>query len=643
MVNPADLPIVEALEATAEKLLERHLAATKEWFPHPHVPWTEAATTSRTTSGNPTAPHPAGGAQRPVRQCPDRGQPALLLPRHRADVRPDGAWGEWVRRWTAEEGRHGMVLNTYLQATRAIDPVELERARMIQVQTGAVPEPPTAAEGLAYVSLQELATRITHFNTGNILEGSGRSTDHAPVASDENLHFLFYRDALAAIIEIDPSSAVMAIEKQTTDFAMPGLGIPGFNDHAKAIADAGHLRPRRSTTTRSCSRSSSATGRSSRSKDSRAEAEAVARTADQVHQPWSARSVLASRTLREERAPRTNRPPSDIRPRDSRHDRRSRGRVQFRPCRGSSPRIMSSPRSRSPTRGAAPARLLGRDGIDGALLITPARSVHTVRMRFAIDVAHVDADMVVRSVVTMSPGPSAGGGGGRATSSRPRPVSLRRWGISPAYSSTSMEDVSGALVLIATPIGNLGDLSPRAVDVLTGAALVFAEDTRRTGRFLAHAGIDRARSGHVDDHTEAEPSTRSSELLAARLARRAGLRCRDAGISDPGPAGRRGPRRRLRGVDRPGPVAAVAALVASGLATDRFVFEGFLPRKGRERGRRLGELAVEPRTMVLFASHRTVVRPTCATLAEALGQRPSCDPRPRTDQAPRGIPSWDAG
>ena len=82
----------------------------------------------------------------------------------------DGAWGEWVRRWTAEEGRHGMVLNAYLQATRAIDPVELERARMIQVQTGAVPEPPTAAEGLAYVSLQELATRISHFNTGNILE-----------------------------------------------------------------------------------------------------------------------------------------------------------------------------------------------------------------------------------------------------------------------------------------------------------------------------------------------------------------------------------------------------------------------------------------------------------------------------------------
>jgi acyl-[acyl-carrier-protein] desaturase len=240
MVNPADLPVIEALEATAEKLLERHLAATKEWFPHALVPWTAAVDYEPDYEWQPddaTIP-PAVRSALFVNVLTEDNLPFYFRDIERMFGR-DGAWGEWVRRWTAEEGRHGMVLNTYLQATRAIDPVELERARMIQVQTGAVPEPPSAAEGLAYVSLQELATRISHFNTGNMLEDPVGKQIMRRVASDENHHFLFYRDALTAIIEIDPSSAVMAMEKQVTDFAMPGVGIPDFNEHAKAIADAG--------------------------------------------------------------------------------------------------------------------------------------------------------------------------------------------------------------------------------------------------------------------------------------------------------------------------------------------------------------------------------------------------------------------
>jgi len=240
MVNTADLPLVEALEATAEGLLERHLATTKEWFPHALVPWTQA------TDYEPDYEWEPNDAL-----IPPEVRSALFvnvltednLPYYFRDIERmfgrDGAWGEWTRRWTAEEGRHGMVINSYLQATRALDPVDLERARMIQVQTGQVPEPPTAVDGLAYVSLQELATRISHFNTGSVLEDPVGRQVMRRVASDENLHFLFYRDALTAVIEIDPSSAVMAMERQATDFAMPGVGIPGFAGHAKAIADAG--------------------------------------------------------------------------------------------------------------------------------------------------------------------------------------------------------------------------------------------------------------------------------------------------------------------------------------------------------------------------------------------------------------------
>jgi acyl-[acyl-carrier-protein] desaturase len=240
MVNPADIPLVEALEATAQTLLERHLETTKEWFPHALVPWTQA------TDYEPDYEWEPNDAQ-----IPPAIRSALFvnvltednLPYYFRDIERmfgrDGAFGEWVRRWTAEEGRHGLVINGYLQATRAIDPVDLERARMIQVSTGEVPEPATAVEGLAYVALQELATRISHFNTGTALEDPVGRQIMRRVASDENLHFLFYRDLLTAVIGIDPSAAVIAMERQATDFAMPGVGIPGFASHAKAIADAG--------------------------------------------------------------------------------------------------------------------------------------------------------------------------------------------------------------------------------------------------------------------------------------------------------------------------------------------------------------------------------------------------------------------
>ena len=101
------------------------------------------------------------------------------------------------------------------------------------------PKPPNAAEGLAYVALQELATRISHFNTGSRIDDPAGRAVMRRVAADENLHFLFYRDAMSAIFESDPSTAVIATERQASGFAMPGVGIPGFTAHAKAIADAG--------------------------------------------------------------------------------------------------------------------------------------------------------------------------------------------------------------------------------------------------------------------------------------------------------------------------------------------------------------------------------------------------------------------
>ncbi len=162
---------------------------------------------------------------------------------------------------------------------------------------------------------------------------------------------------------------------------------------------------------------------------------------------------------------------------------------------------------------------------------------------------------------------------------------------------------SGRLVLVATPIGNLGDLSPRASEELAAADLVACEDTRRTGRLLQHAGISGSELLRLDEHTE----ERSTAVVVDRI----GCGETVALVSDAGTPGISDPGERVvrRVVEAghpvvvvPGPSASVAAVSASGLATHRWCMEGFLPRKGSARSDRLAELAVEERTMVLFES-----------------------------------------
>jgi acyl-[acyl-carrier-protein] desaturase len=118
--------------------------------------------------------------------------------------------------------------------------VELERARMAQVSLGYAPEGKllNTCEGVVYVTLQELATRISHRNTGRLLDGPGQEV-MAKVAYDENFHFLFYRDLASAMIEADPNRMVLAMESQVKTFQMPGAGIPDFARHAAAVAAAG--------------------------------------------------------------------------------------------------------------------------------------------------------------------------------------------------------------------------------------------------------------------------------------------------------------------------------------------------------------------------------------------------------------------
>ena len=178
--------------------------------------------------------------------------------------------------------------------------------------------------------------------------------------------------------------------------------------------------------------------------------------------------------------------------------------------------------------------------------------------------------------------------------------------------------MTGRLVLCATPIGHLGDASPRLVEALAEADVILSEDTRRARVLLDHLGVEtRPESYHAGN--EAGRSGRLEQLLeeGASVAL-----ISDAGtpaVADPGLSAVRIARRVGAEVSIiPGPSAVVAALAVSGLPSERFVFEGFLPRKGKERSERLATLVAEVRTAVLFSATARVAQDLSA-LAAALG------------------------
>jgi 16S rRNA (cytidine1402-2'-O)-methyltransferase len=175
------------------------------------------------------------------------------------------------------------------------------------------------------------------------------------------------------------------------------------------------------------------------------------------------------------------------------------------------------------------------------------------------------------------------------------------------------------LVLVGTPIGNLADLAPRAVEALAAADAICCEDTRRTGRLLEHAGVARRALVVVNDHTEVRAIAGVLDRLErgerVAVVTDAGM----PGISDPGERLVRAAVAAGHAVEVvPGPSAAVTALVASGLPTGRYAFEGFLPRKGSGRSARLVDVAAERRTTVLYEAPHRLAR-TLADLVAACG------------------------
>ncbi|MGD0313802.1 MAG: 16S rRNA (cytidine(1402)-2'-O)-methyltransferase [Acidimicrobiales bacterium] len=196
-------------------------------------------------------------------------------------------------------------------------------------------------------------------------------------------------------------------------------------------------------------------------------------------------------------------------------------------------------------------------------------------------------------------------------------------GPAPGGSHPPGSDPVGSLVVVGTPIGNLGDLSPRAVQSLAQADILYCEDTRHSRKLLSHAGLTGIPLRSLHEHNEAE---RQDEVVGAVRSGATVALVSDAGmpgISDPGAAV-------VRAVAEaglvvtvvPGPSAVLTALVASGLPTDRFCFEGFLPRSGRERRTALAGVAAETRTTVLFEAPGRVAATLADLAAVCGGERP---------------------
>src|SRR5258706_5674272 len=232
--------LLQEVEPRPGGLCDRHARLAEEWSPNAYIPYRLGRDFDK-GPGPPDQPRLTGVAQTAfeVGLLTEDTLPSYHRLIHGMFGNGDGAWLNWVGRWTAEEGRHAIVLRDYLTVTRNIDPIALERGRMNQLQQGYDHDAPDTLHGLAYVTFQELATRISHRNTGRYSEDPVADKIMIRIAADENLHMVFYRDILSAAIELQPSAAVRAIVDEVLAFQMPGAGIPGFLRKAAAIAKAG--------------------------------------------------------------------------------------------------------------------------------------------------------------------------------------------------------------------------------------------------------------------------------------------------------------------------------------------------------------------------------------------------------------------
>ena len=238
-----DDQLLVELEPVVARELDRHLSMAKVWYPHEYVPWSQGEDFDGPLDGRAWTPD--------EQRFGEAARTSLIinlltednLPSYHTEiatnVSQEGAYATWLGRWTAEEGRHATAIRDYLLVTRSVDPKALEDARMTHMQEGFRAINPGFLAGLTYVSFQELATRVSHRNTGAATGDPIAEQLMARIALDENLHMLFYRNVIEAAFDLAPDQTMVAVTASVRDFAMPGHGIEGFGRKSVEIAVAG--------------------------------------------------------------------------------------------------------------------------------------------------------------------------------------------------------------------------------------------------------------------------------------------------------------------------------------------------------------------------------------------------------------------
>jgi len=234
--------LLHELEPVVTQNLERHFDVARPWMPHDYVPWSRGRDFAF-LGGEDWKPEDS-----PLDPVAKTAMIVNLLtednlPSYHREIATrfgrDGAWGTWVGQWTAEEGRHAVALRDYLVVTRGVDPVKLEHLRMEHMTAGYDSGDKTMLQALAYVSFQELATRVSHRNTGKATGCPLAEQLLQRIALDENLHMVFYRNLMAAALDVAPDDAMAAIRDEVVGFQMPGAGMSDYTRNSVIIAKAG--------------------------------------------------------------------------------------------------------------------------------------------------------------------------------------------------------------------------------------------------------------------------------------------------------------------------------------------------------------------------------------------------------------------
>lgn len=226
-----DKIILRELEPIAAEALNSHIINkdSKEWHPNDIVPFEKTKESIFIDSATKSALYINGLTEDNL---------AHYTSTLKRLFGKEGAWGEWNNRWTWEESLHGRAIERYMDHINLFDNEWLESARKKQLTSGIVPEPSTIAEIAIYTSIQEELTRLAHSRLSQRLSGIGRRL-FAVIAGDELRHHHFYNTVATAIRERFPDDFILSLQNVIKRFDMPGVGIPGFEEHSENIENAG--------------------------------------------------------------------------------------------------------------------------------------------------------------------------------------------------------------------------------------------------------------------------------------------------------------------------------------------------------------------------------------------------------------------